>query len=251
MNFFNGEVLAFDKPYGVTSFKVVYKVRNTLTARMDGRKIKVGHAGTLDPLATGVLLVCTGKATKKIEELQMLDKEYEATLHLGATTASFDMEHPEDATFPVEHITRELVENTLHKFEGDILQTPPVFSACKVDGKHAYHLARRGKEVKLQPKPIRIHAIELLEYSMPQIRIRVHCGKGTYIRALARDIGLELGSGAYLTALRRTRIGNFRADTSLDPEKIGEWLDTVELEIPDITAALASTANKQKPDDTI
>jgi tRNA pseudouridine55 synthase len=251
MNFFNGEVLAFDKPYGVTSFKVVYKVRNTLTARMDGRKIKVGHAGTLDPLATGVLLVCTGKATKKIEELQMLDKEYEATLRLGATTASFDMEHPEDATFPVEHITRELVENTLHKFEGDILQTPPVFSACKIDGKHAYHLARRGKEVKLQPKPIRIHAIELLEYSMPNIRIRVHCGKGTYIRALARDIGQELGSGAYLTALRRTRIGNFQADTSLDPEKIGEWLDTVELEIPDITAAPTSTANKQKPDDTI
>lgn len=242
MNFFDGEILAFDKPYKATSFKIVYYVRNTLTSRMDGRKIKVGHAGTLDPLATGVLLLCTGKATKKIEELQMLDKEYEATLRLGATTASYDMEHPENATFPVEHITRELVEQTLRKFEGDILQVPPIYSACKVDGKHAYHLARKGKEVQLKAKPLHIYEIELLEYSMPDIKIRVHCGKGTYIRALARDIGEALGSGAYLTALRRTRIGQYRADQSMNPEHFDEWLKGVDVEIPDVSGT--KTANK-------
>lgn len=244
MNFFDGEILAFDKPYKATSFKIVYYVRNTLTSRMDGRKIKVGHAGTLDPLATGVLLLCTGKATKKIEELQMLDKEYEATLRLGATTASYDMEHPENATFPVEHITRELVEQTLRKFEGDILQVPPIYSACKVDGKHAYHLARKGKEVQLKAKPLHIYEIELLEYSMPDIKIRVHCGKGTYIRALARDIGEALGSGAYLTALRRTRIGQYRADQSMNPEHFDEWLKGIDVEIPDVSGT--KTANKKK-----
>ncbi len=242
MNFFDGEILAFDKPYKATSFKIVYYVRNTLTSRMDGRKIKVGHAGTLDPLATGVLLLCTGKATKKIEELQMLDKEYEATLRLGATTASYDMEHPENATFPIEHITRELVEQTLRKFEGDILQVPPIYSACKVDGKHAYHLARKGKEVQLKAKPLHIYEIELLEYSMPDIKIRVHCGKGTYIRALARDIGEALGSGAYLTALRRTRIGQYRADQSMNPENFDEWLKGIEVDIPDVSGT--KTANK-------
>jgi len=242
MNFFDGEILAFDKPYKATSFKIVYYVRNTLTSRMDGRKIKVGHAGTLDPLATGVLLLCTGKATKKIEELQMLDKEYEATLRLGATTASYDMEHPENATFPVEHITRELVEQTLRKFEGDILQVPPIYSACKVDGKHAYHLARKGKEVQLKAKPLHIYEIELLEYSMPDIKIRVHCGKGTYIRALARDIGEALGSGAYLTSLRRTRIGQYRADQSMNPEHFDEWLKGIDVEIPDVSGT--KTANK-------
>ena len=249
MNFFDGEILAFDKPYRTTSFKVVYAVRNALTAKMDGRKIKVGHAGTLDPLATGVLLLCTGKATKKIEELQKLDKEYEATLHLGATTASYDMEHPENATFPTEHITRELVEHTLRKFEGDILQIPPIYSACKIEGTHAYHLARRGKEVNLKPKQLHIYSIELLEYSMPDIRIRVHCGKGTYIRALARDIGEALGSGAYLTALRRTRIGQYTADKSMNPENIGEWLANTDVEIPDVSSN--QTANKQKHTDTI
>lgn len=235
MNFFDGEVLAFDKPYSITSFKVVYTVRNSLTNKMDGRKIKVGHAGTLDPLATGVLLVCTGKATKRIEEIQALDKEYEATLKLGATTASYDMEHPEDATYPTEHITRELVEETLKKFEGDILQVPPVYSACKIDGKHAYHLARKGREVNLKPKPLHIYSITLLDYSMPYIKIRVHCGKGTYIRALARDIGEALSSGAYLTALRRTRVGQFKAAESMNPEEFRQWLDTIEIEIPDIT----------------
>ena len=247
MNFFDGEILALDKPYGATSFKVVYTVRNTLTARMDGRKIKVGHAGTLDPLATGLLLVCTGRATKKIEELQMLDKEYEATLRLGATTASYDMEHPENATFPTAHITRSLVEATLRKFEGDILQIPPVYSACKVDGKHAYHLARKGKDVQLKAKPVHIYGIELLDFSMPEMKIRVHCGKGTYIRALARDIGEALGSGAYLTALRRTRVGQYIADQSLKPDGFAQWLEGVDVEIPDITGG---TSNKKQNNNT-
>lgn len=248
MNFFDGEIIAIDKPYGTTSFKVVYTVRNALTAYMEGRKIKVGHAGTLDPLATGLLLVCTGRATKKIEELQMLDKEYEATLHLGATTASFDMEHPENATFPTAHITRALVEDTLRKFEGDILQTPPVYSACKIDGEHAYHLARKGRDVQLKAKPIHIYGIELLDYAMPEIKIRVHCGKGTYIRALARDIGEALGSGAYLTALRRTRVGQYVADQSLKPENFAQWLEGIDVEIPEITGV---TTNKKQNNNTI
>lgn len=233
MNFFDGQILAFDKPYRATSFNVVYYVRNTLSTRMGGMKIKVGHAGTLDPLATGVLLICTGRATKRIEELQQLGKEYVATLKLGATTASYDMEHPENAVFPTEHITRELVEETLQGFIGDIQQVPPEYSACKIDGTRAYHLARRGKDIPLKPKTLHINDIELLSYNMPEITIRVSCGKGTYIRALARDIGEALGSGAYLTALRRTRIGNFRADECLKPDNFPAWLDSVEIELPD------------------
>lgn len=245
MNFFDGEILAFDKPYGLTSFKVVYMVRNALTGRMGGRKIKVGHAGTLDPLATGVLLLCTGRATKRIEALQELDKEYEATLRLGATTASYDMEHPVDAEYPVDHITREAVESALGSFEGNIMQTPPVYSACKIEGTHAYHLARRGAEVKLTPRPVSIYSIELLDYSMPDIRIRVHCGKGTYIRSLARDIGNALRCGAYLRDLRRTRIGSYRADECLDPTSFNSWLAEQEIEIPDVTEHKENTTAKK------
>lgn len=233
MNFFEGEILAFDKPYRASSFNVVYGVRNALTARMGGRKIKVGHAGTLDPLATGVLLLCTGRATKRIEELQQMGKEYVATLKLGATTASYDMEHPENATFPTEHITKELIEQTLQRFLGEIQQIPPAYSACKIDGKRSYRLARRGKEVELKPKTLRIDEIELLDCRMPEITIRVSCGKGTYIRALARDIGEALGSGAYLTALRRTRVGNFRAEECMQPEAFPKWLEGIEIEMPD------------------
>ncbi len=244
MNFFDGEVLAFDKPYRATSFKVVYTVRNALTARMDGRKIKVGHAGTLDPLATGVLLICTGRATKRIEELQALDKEYEATLRLGATTASYDMEHPVDAEYPTANITRELLEEALRSFVGEIQQVPPVYSACKVEGTHAYHLARRGADVRLRPRPVTIYGIELLSFEMPDVRLRIHCSKGTYIRALARDIGEALHSGAYLTALRRTRIGPYKADDCLDPTTFADWLQGQEIEIPTITEARTTNDSK-------
>ena len=186
---------------------------------------KVGHAGTLDPLATGVLLLCTGKATKRIEVIQKHTKVYEAEIMLGATTPSYDMEHPVNATFPYEHITKEMVEKTLTQFIGDIAQRPPLFSACKVDGKRAYDLARKGSDMELEPKQIRIDNIELLEYELPKIRIRVTCGKGTYIRSLARDIGEALQSGAHLTALTRTRVGEYRIEDCINPEAFPEWLE--------------------------
>ena len=224
MDFKKGEILAFDKPYGWTSFGLVAKVRWQLCHRMGVKKLKVGHAGTLDPLATGVLLVCTGKATKRIEELQAHTKEYVATLKLGATTPSFDLEKPIDAVYPTEHITREMVEEVLTRFVGTIEQVPPVFSACKVDGSRAYDLARRGEEVELKAKTLVIDEIELLRCELPEIDIRVVCSKGTYIRALARDIGQALHSGAHLTALRRTRIGDRRVEDCLRLEEFPEWL---------------------------
>ena len=189
------------------------------------KRFKVGHAGTLDPLATGVLLLCTGKATKRIEELQSHTKEYEAEIMLGATTPSYDMEHPVNATYPYEHITEEAVREALKTFVGDIAQRPPLFSACKVDGKRAYDLARKGCDMELAPKQIRIDSIELLECELPRIKIRVVCGKGTYIRSLARDIGEALGSGAYLTALARTRIGEYKLEDCINPETFQEWLE--------------------------
>lgn len=222
MDFVEGEVLYFDKPYKWTSFDVVGRVRWQLCRSLGVKKLKVGHAGTLDPLATGVLVVCTGKATKRIEELQYGTKEYLATLRLGATTPSFDLEKPIDATYPTEHITKEMVEEVLKQFQGTIQQIPPVFSACKVDGKRAYMSARHGQEVELKPKTLTIDEIELVEYNMPDIVIRVVCSKGTYIRALARDIGQALQSGAHLTALRRTRVGDVTVDACHDPEKFIE-----------------------------
>lgn len=207
--------MAFDKPYEWTSFGLVAKVRYLLCKRLGVKKLKVGHAGTLDPLATGVLLVCTGKATKRIEELQAHTKEYVATLRLGATTPSFDLEKPVDAEYPTEHITREMVEETLNRFVGTIEQVPPVFSACKVNGSRAYDLARKGEEVELKAKTLVIDEMELLRCELPEIVIRVVCSKGTYIRALARDIGVALQSGAHLTALRRTRIGAVRVEDCL------------------------------------
>ena len=229
MNFAEGEILAIYKPYEWTSFGVVAKVRNMLTAKRH-KKVKIGHAGTLDPLATGVLIICTGKATKKIEEIQRQTKEYIATLKLGATTPSFDMEQPEDGLFPTEHITKDLVIQVLQKFIGRIEQVPPAFSACKVDGQRAYDLARQGMEVTLKPKILEISEIELLEYEQTSIKIRVVCSKGTYIRALARDIGLALNSGAYLTALERTRIGQYKAEDCLRMENFKDWLDSIEIE---------------------
>ena len=226
MDFLGGEILAFDKPIEWTSFGIVARVRWLLTQHI-GTKVKVGHAGTLDPLATGVLLLCTGQATKRIEELQAHTKEYEATLKLGATTASFDMEHPEDATFPTDHITRQMVEQVLASFVGTIKQVPPAYSACKIKGTRAFRLARNGKDVELKPKTLVIDEIELLDYAMPLIKIRVVCSKGTYIRALARDIGLALHSGAYLTALRRTRVGEYRVDDCLRFDTFPQWLEQV------------------------
>ena len=223
--------MAFDKPYEWTSFGLVAKVRYLLCKRLGVKKLKVGHAGTLDPLATGVLLVCTGKATKRIEELQAHTKEYVATLRLGATTPSFDLEKPVDAEYPTEHITREMVEETLNRFVGTIEQVPPVFSACKVNGSRAYDLARKGEEVELKAKTLVIDEMELLRCELPEIVIRVVCSKGTYIRAVARDIGVALQSGAHLTALRRTRIGAVRVEDCLKLDDFAEWLNRQTIEI--------------------
>lgn len=225
MDFLAGEILYFNKPLGWTSFDLVNKFRYKLTRKLGVKKIKVGHAGTLDPLATGVMIVCTGKATKRIDEFQYQTKEYVAKLKLGATTPSFDLEKEIDAVYPTEHITRELVERVLASFVGTIQQVPPVFSACKVDGKRAYEFARKGEEVALRSKTLVIDEIELLDYDLPVITIRVVCSKGTYIRALARDIGVALRSGAHLIGLERTRVGEVTLDKCLSPEDIDAFLE--------------------------
>ena len=233
MDFKEGEVLYFDKPLGWTSFKVVGHARYHICRRLGVKKLKVGHAGTLDPLATGVMIVCTGKATKRIEEFQGHTKEYVATIKLGATTPSYDLEHEIDAVYPTEHITPSLVEETLKRFVGEIEQVPPAFSACMVNGKRAYDLARKGEEVELKPKLLVIDEIELMECNLPEIKIRVVCSKGTYIRALARDIGEALQSGAHLTALRRTRVGDVRVEECLNPLDFKEWIAAQEVTIPE------------------
>ena len=225
MDFIAGEVLYFNKPLTWTSFDLVNKFRYKLSRKLKVKKIKVGHAGTLDPLATGVMIVCTGKATKRIDEFQYQTKEYVATLKLGETTPSFDLEKEVDAVYPTEHITRDAVEKVLQSFVGTIQQVPPVFSACKIDGKRAYELARKGEEVELKSKTLVIDEMELLECNLPIIKIRVVCSKGTYIRALARDIGVALESGAHLTALERTRIGEITLDKCMSPEDIDTFLE--------------------------
>lgn len=229
MDFITGEVLFFDKPYGWTSFDLVNKFRYKLSRKLDIKKIKVGHAGTLDPLATGVMILCTGRATKRIDEFQYQTKEYVATLKLGETTPSFDCEHEVDAVYPTEHITCEAVEKVLQTFIGTIEQIPPAFSACKVDGKRAYKLARKGRDVELKSKTLVIDEIELLECELPVIKIRVVCSKGTYIRALARDIGLALQSGAHLIGLERTRIGDVTLSKCMSADDIDQFLDSVVL----------------------
>ena len=237
LNPIEGEIFYIDKPLKWTSFEVVKKVRARLRKRLDVKSLRVGHAGTLDPLATGVLTVCTGRATKRIEELQAGVKEYIAHLRLGETTPSFDLETQVDGTYPWQHIIREQIENTLqNQFTGTIEQVPPAFSACKIDGKPAYKLARKGKEVEIRAKTLVIDEIELLECGLPQeptMIIRVVCSKGTYIRALARDIGVALGSGAHLTALRRTRIGNITIADCESVEHLIERLETEEMVSPD------------------
>lgn len=232
MDFISGEILCIDKPLGWTSFDAVKRLRGALSHRLGLKKIKIGHAGTLDPMATGVLIVCTGKATKNIEMLQAGRKEYIATLCLGATTPSFDLEKQIDARYPYMHITEAEVRRVLESFTGSIMQVPPVFSAVKIDGKRAYRFARRGEQPELKAKPLQIDEIELLRFELPIIRIRVVCSKGTYIRALARDIGTALGSGAHLTSLRRTRVGDFSLNDALSVEEAMQLIRTVPLEFP-------------------
>ena len=226
MNFLQGEIIAIDKPYRMSSFGALAHIRYLLSHHL-GQRVKVGHAGTLDPLATGVLILCTGRCTKQIEQLQSHTKEYTATLQLGATTDIYDMEHEVNQTYPTEHIDRAGIEEVLQQFVGDIDQIPPTYSACKIDGERSYRLRRNGESVQLKPKHIHIDEIELTAFDAEkmQMSIRVVCGKGTYIRALARDIGRALGSGAYLTALRRTRTGSYSVSDCIDYDHFQEWLD--------------------------
>ena len=233
MNFLAGETICIDKPYGWTSFDVVKRIRGVMLRRTGVKKMKVGHAGTLDPLATGVMIVVSGKSTKLIEQLQSGVKEYIATIALGATTPSFDLETEIDARYPIDHITEQQVSEVLTRFTGRIEQVPPAFSACKVDGKRAYKMARKGDVVELKPKVLVIDEIELLDFAQHSITIRVVCSKGTYIRALARDIGAALGSGGHLTALRRTRVGDVSIDNCLSLDAAVEMLRTVDVEMPD------------------
>ena len=227
MNFIEGEYIYINKPYGMTSFGALAFVRTRVSRRVGVRRVKIGHAGTLDPLATGVLILCTGKKTKEIERLQLDSKEYTATLQLGATTPSYDMEHEVDATYPTAHITRELIERVLADFVGEIQQVPPLFSAVMVDGHRAYKLARKGADIELAAKPVRIDELELTAFDpvKMQMSIRVVCGKGTYIRSLARDIGYALGSGAFLTALCRTRLGDVSIGDCQTFDSFPQWLD--------------------------
>lgn len=227
MDFQEGEFIYINKPYGMSSFGALAYVRTRLSKALHVKRLKTGHAGTLDPLATGVLILCTGKATKRIEQLQLATKEYTATLQLGATTASYDREHTVNMTYPTRHITRELIDQTLPQFLGEIQQVPPEYSACNIGGDRAYKLMRRGQKVELKPKTLRIDKIELTSFDpkLMQMSIRVVCSKGTYIRALARDIGEALGSGAFLTALCRTRIGDIRIEQCLTLEEIPQWLE--------------------------
>lgn len=231
MDYIEGEILAFDKPLHWTSFDLVNRVRGMLCRALGVKKLKVGHAGTLDPLATGVVIVCTGRKTKQIDQLMEHTKEYEAVLQLGATTPSYDLEHPIDATYPTEHITRERIEQVLPTFLGEQWQVPPIYSAVKINGKRAYEYARKGKqdEVEIKPKLLVIDAIDMLAFdaNTMQLTIRVVCSKGTYIRALARDIGERLSSGAHLIALRRTRVGEYKAEDCLTIEQLQEQLQQV------------------------
>lgn len=219
MNFPEGEVLLFDKPLNWTSFDLVNKIRIMLRSNLGIKKIKVGHAGTLDPLATGLMIICTGKFTKRIDEFSNLDKEYIATIHLGETTPSFDLETAPDRKYPTDHITFEMVQKALNDFLGEQEQLPPMYSAKFIDGKRAYEYARKGIEGKLEPVRISFREIELIDFKLPEVRVRLVCSKGTYIRSFARDFGNALGSGAYISALQRSSIGDYRLTESLTLEK--------------------------------
>lgn len=220
-DFQQGAFLVINKPLSWTSFDVVNKLKYSILHKYKGKfkKIKIGHAGTLDPLATGVVIVCVGKYTKRIESFQELEKEYIAELKLGATTPCYDMEQEEDATYPFEHITQELIEEKLQNFIGEIAQLPPVFSAIKINGRRAYNLAREGKDVSIKARKVKITEIEILHFEGRFLRLRVVCGKGTYIRSLARDLGKALDSGAYLTGLIRSRIGDYTLNNAYNIEQ--------------------------------
>ena len=224
IDFREGYIAVIDKPLEWTSTDVVRKIKYALSNKLGYKKIKVGHAGTLDPLATGVLLVCIGKATKMVDALQAEEKEYVAELELGASTPSFDMEHPIDQRYPTEHITREMIEQALRDLTGERLQAPPIYSAKKVEGVRAYEFARAGEEVELKKALINIYEMEILSLEMPRLQIRVRCSKGTYIRSLAHEIGQALDSGAHLTGLRRTRSGGFTAENGWKLENFMEKL---------------------------
>jgi tRNA pseudouridine55 synthase len=223
--FEEGQVLLFDKPLYWTSFDLVNKVRNILKSSLGLKKIKVGHAGTLDPLASGLMIVCTGRATKRIEDFLNLDKEYIATFTAGATTPSFDLETEIDEHFPTDHITEELITEKLHDFLGEQKQVPPVYSAKLIAGKRAYEYARKGINIELQPSTVYFREIELISFSLPEIKVRMRCSKGTYIRSFARDFGKSLNSGCYLSALVRSSIGEFRLCDAYDIEKFREYVN--------------------------
>lgn len=223
--FETGQVLLFKKPLYWTSFDLVNKIRIMIRSHFGLKKIKTGHAGTLDPLATGLMIVCTGKATKSIDEFMGLEKEYTATIHLGETTPSFDLETEVDRQFPTDHITEELVRETLLKFLGEQDQVPPLHSAKFIDGKRAYEFARKGQDRKLEPARVIFREIELISFSVPDVRVRIVCGKGTYIRSFARDLGEALGSGAYLSELQRTAIGQYRVEEAMDLDMFRLFLE--------------------------
>lgn len=217
-DFLNGQVLLIDKPLGWSSFQAVNKLKWAIRKKFQLKKIKIGHAGTLDPLATGLLIICAGKFTKRIPEFQGLAKEYTGTITLGASTPSYDLETEVDKTYPTAHITEALIRKTTEQFLGDIQQAPPIFSALKKDGKRLYEYARAGEEIEIKKRAVRILEFEITAVALPAIDFRIVCSKGTYIRSIAHDFGLALGSGGHLSALRRTKIGDYNVDIALDPE---------------------------------
>lgn len=223
-DFETGEIILVNKPYRWTSFDVIGALRSFFKKELAMPKIKIGHAGTLDPLATGLMILCTGRATKRIEEFMGLEKEYTGTFVIGATTASFDLEKPVDHVFPTEHITEGMINDALNSLTGDLMQLPPVFSAIKVNGKRAYKSARKGTELELQPRSVNVREFEITRLKLPEVDFRIACSKGTYIRAIARDFGQALGSGAYLSALRRTRIGTHAVSDAYEIEQFKELL---------------------------
>lgn len=224
-----GQVLLVDKPLEWSSFQAVNKIKWAIKKAFKLKKIKVGHAGTLDPLATGLLVICTGKFTKKIPELQGLIKEYTGTITLGATRPSYDMETEIDAEFPTDHISPELIEEALNQFRGEIDQYPPVFSALKKDGKRLYEFARKGEDVVIEPRKVEVHEFEITNYNLPHLEFRIVCSKGTYIRSLAHDLGKALESGGFLSALRRTKIGDFNVDNAINPLGFPEMLESQDI----------------------